>query len=75
MVRLAEETTQSVVLVCVCENGVGSRGNGYVSKASTKDCGKTGGDRDTKEGQEEDLVGFGIGGVVAVVVCCDGAPP
>ena len=74
MVDLADEAAERVVLVCVGVGGVFVE-EGGVADDGSEDGGEDGGQDDAAEGHEEDFAGLGGGGVVAVVVGCDGTPP
>lgn len=75
MERLAEETSETVIGVCGGQDWVRvGVCDGSVSKAGADDSYEYRGDGDAEECKREDLPGFCVGGVVAIVVCGDGAP-
>ena len=67
------EAAEAVRLVGGVVRRVGGR-QGGVAEAGADDGGEGGWDEEAEEGQCEDFPGGGFGGVVAVVVCGDGAP-
>jgi hypothetical protein len=69
-----EETAQAMEFVRIRQDWIHRGADCCVSEAGADDGHEDRGDRDSGQGQTEDLPGLGVGWVVAVVVGGDGAP-
>ncbi len=64
-----------MIEIGVREVGVHRAGaGGHVAQTGANDGDPDGGNGDAEEGEEEDLPAGRLGGIIAVVVGCDGAP-